>query len=246
MRDLLRSLPTTLDRIELAYNLDRLASLKHQLSHVLSVGQHKAFVAAINAGVEAMRETTVKVDGREVCLWDLDGVQLMKDDQGSRRRQLELNGNTEAVVNALGTIEGFIGQYEEASGWTRLKRRVTLWLSSEKPLGSSSYMRAELEMKYNGEQFWVPSGNKRIDCMLLKSRTGQDAATILFCNPNACFYEYLAYQTEWVDYYHAMGVNLVIWNYRGYGRSDGGLRISPSGIMQDGERVFHYLRSSLP
>ena len=47
----------------------------------------------------------------------------------------------------------------------------------------------------------------------------EEPATVIFCNPNACFYEYLAYQTEWVDYYHSLGVNLVIWNYRGYGRS---------------------------
>lgn len=57
--------------------------------------------------------------------------------------------------------------------------------------------------------------------------------TMLFCNPNACFYEYLYYQTEWVDFYVNMGVNVVIWNYRGYGRSQSG-SISPTAFMKDG------------
>ena len=44
---------------------------------------------------------------------------------------------------------------------------------------------------------------------------------VLFCNPNACFYEYLIYQTEWVRYYtQVLGLNMIVFNYRGYGRSD--------------------------
>ena len=144
VRDLLRSLPTTLDRIELAYNLDRLGSLKQQLQHVAAVGQHAAFVAAVKNCVEAMGAAVVTVDGREVRLWDLDGVILLKDDQGSRRRQLEVAGDTEAVVEKLAVIEGLLRPYEEANGWNGLKRRASLWCTSEKPMGSSSYMRAEL------------------------------------------------------------------------------------------------------
>lgn len=68
---------------------------------------------------------------------------------------------------------------------------------------------------------------------------------MLFCNPNACYYEYLQYQTEWLDYYVNMGVNVVIWNYRGYGRSQGGRKIGPQAIMKDGEKVFQYVKSKL-
>lgn len=43
---------------------------------------------------------------------------------------------------------------------------------------------------------------------------------VLFCNPNAAFYEYLNYQTEWMHFYtHVLGMNMIIFNYRGYGRS---------------------------
>lgn len=42
-----------------------------------------------------------------------------------------------------------------------------------------------------------------------------------------------------------MGVNVVVWNYRGYGRSTGGRTISPTAIMKDGEKVYQYVRSNL-
>ena len=135
-----------------------------------------------------------------------------------------------------------------------IQRRLALWLQADKPLGSLSYVRAELALKYGGQQFWVTSfDNKNIDCMFIKSKNvpqntegdiKEEPATVIFCNPNACFYEYLPYQTEWVDYYHSLGVNLVIWNYRGYGRSQGG-HISPTAIMRDGEKVYQYVKSNM-
>jgi hypothetical protein len=67
---------------------------------------------------------------------------------------------------------------------------------------------------------------------------------VIFCNPNACYYEYLPYQTEWINYYYNLGVNLVVWNYRCYGRSQGG-SISPTAIMKDGEKVYQYVKSNL-
>lgn len=91
-----------------------------------------------------MTETVLTVDARQVPLWDLDGIQLLKDDQGSRRRQIEIKGDTAAVVEKLVAVEEFLRPYEEVHGWDRVKRRAILWLTSEKPMGSSSYMRTEL------------------------------------------------------------------------------------------------------
>ena len=68
--------------------------------------------------------------------------------------------------------------------------------------------------------------------------------TMLFCNPNACYYEYLPYQTEWLDYYYSLGMNILIWNYRGYVRSHSSC-LSPLALMKDGEKVFHYAKSNL-
>ena len=44
---------------------------------------------------------------------------------------------------------------------------------------------------------------------------------VLFFNPNAVFYEFMNYQTEWMYFYqHVVGLNIIVFNYRGYGRSD--------------------------
>jgi len=70
------------------------------------------------------------------------------------------------------------------------------------------------------------------------------APTMLFCNPNACYYEYLNFQTEWLDYYVNLGINLVIWNYRGYGRSQGRRTLGPTSNMKDGLKIFEFMKNS--
>jgi hypothetical protein len=77
---------------------------------------------------------------------------------------------------------------------------MKLWMRRDKPIGSIDYMRAELVSKYGGERFWVTSfDSKKIDCMFIKARVTRTSLvgdphqqpTIIFCNPNACYYECL-------------------------------------------------------
>ena len=43
-----------------------------------------------------------------------------------------------------------------------------------------------------------------------------------------------------------LGVNLVIWNYRGYGRSQQKCKLlRPSYLQRDGEYVMQYVQSNL-
>ena len=70
--------------------------------------------------------------------------------------------------------------------------------------------------------------------------------TVLFCNPNGALYELLNVQGEWLEYYINLGVNLVIWNYRGYGRSKQRCKmLRPSYMQRDGEYVMQYVQSNL-
>jgi len=77
-------------------------------------------------------------------------------------------------LEAINQLEEALAPYNEANGSTLkiLRRRLSLWMSSSKVMGSAVYMRGELSLKYGGSQFWVSSDNRRIDCMLIKSRTG--------------------------------------------------------------------------
>ena len=44
---------------------------------------------------------------------------------------------------------------------------------------------------------------------------------MICCNGNGGFAEYFQYQSDWLDYYIKWGVNVFVWNYRGYGLSKG-------------------------
>lgn len=107
-------------------------------------------------------------------------------------------------------------------------------------------MRNELEIRYGGIQTWVTSyDGTKIDCMLVPAVQNLNSTitdykscpTILLCNPNAGYYEYINYQSEWLSYIN-IGVNVAIWNYRGYGRSQGSP--NPKKIRKDGEYVLKH------
>jgi hypothetical protein len=81
--------------------------------------------------------------------------------------------------------------------------------------------------------------------MVLKSdpedRRQELNITVLFCNPNAGYYEYgHIFQKQWVDFYLGRGINVMLWNYRGYGRSEGSP--TPKLLLADGELVVKYLK----
>ena len=130
--------------------------------------------------------------------------------------------------------EGLLQSCGATSNMKRLKR----WVFDD-TIGSIDYMREDLKRRYKCEQIWVQSFDKRkIDCLYLP--TSPEAPTVLFCNPNAGFYEFAFYQSEWFEFYFKRGINLMFWNYRGFGRSQG--KPSVRKICLDGEAVVEFLR----
>lgn len=67
-----------------------------------------------------------------------------------------------------------------------------------------------------------------------------EGSTMLFCNPNAGFYEFAFYQSEWFEFYMKLGVNLMMWNYPGYGRTSGSPTIKK--LLRHGEAIITFLR----
>lgn len=64
--------------------------------------------------------------------------------------------------------------------------------------------------------------------------------TMIYCSPNAFLYEAFQFENEWIDFYRNLGINLFVWNYRGYGRSEG--TPHPSTMFSDAEMIVEYLR----
>ncbi|KAJ0393150.1 hypothetical protein P43SY_004946 [Pythium insidiosum] len=113
-------------------------------------------------------------------------------------------------------------------------------------------MRADLAVRFNGEQVWIPStDDHQIDAMLLRGtrppldKTAGDAArdrpTIIYCNPNGGLYEFHHLQMEWAKFYTDLGCDVLLFNYRGYGRCKG--EPSPAAHNQDGLAIVQFLQS---
>lgn len=66
---------------------------------------------------------------------------------------------------------------------------------------------------------------------------------MVVCCPNAGYYEFLFFESDWVNFYLRKGLNVFIWNYRGYGRSRG--LPSPDALRRDGCAMIDYLRDEL-
>jgi uncharacterized protein len=64
--------------------------------------------------------------------------------------------------------------------------------------------------------------------------------TMVICNPNAGYAEVQQYSNEFLDFYLDFGINVVLWNYRGYGNSSG--IPSPESNRADAEVVFDWAK----
>eukprot|EP00612_Vaucheria_litorea_P006047 CAMPEP_0171465922 /NCGR_PEP_ID=MMETSP0945-20130129/8867_1 /TAXON_ID=109269 /ORGANISM="Vaucheria litorea, Strain CCMP2940" /LENGTH=616 /DNA_ID=CAMNT_0011993747 /DNA_START=566 /DNA_END=2413 /DNA_ORIENTATION=+ len=119
------------------------------------------------------------------------------------------------------------------------------------------FLRQEMLSHFGGRQFLrTMRDGAKIDCCLIgpsdelspsTTRIKNENRCILFCNPNAAFYESYCLgsgqmRKDWISYYTALGCHICMFNYRGYGQSEG--KPSPKKIISDAEEIVAYLRES--
>jgi hypothetical protein len=68
------------------------------------------------------------------------------------------------------------------------------------------------------------------------------AKAVLICNPNATCYELIYFHSNWLEFYLSVDVNVILWNYRGYGGSGG--TPSVNNIVEDGLCVLEHFRKT--
>lgn len=142
--------------------------------------------------------------------------------------------------------------------------RSALRAPCPKPLDSAfglTLLRAELTRSFGATQFWVESARDgtKIDCCVIPPRFERTSAagsslsalpkpvpTVLFCAPNAVLYESFGMSPRegysWVaTYARNLGLQVVVWNLRGYGRTKG--LPSPADNGADGVAIVDYLRA---
>ena len=117
-------------------------------------------------------------------------------------------------------------------------------------LGTLVQMSADLEIRYGAEAvfldtpdgekisaYWLPASKRYLD------KRGVDIYaqnTMIICNPNMGYAEGQIYNSDWPDFYLDYGINVVLWNYRGYGKSSG--IPSPLANRLDSEVVYQFAR----
>ena len=69
----------------------------------------------------------------------------------------------------------------------------------------------------NIHAYWIPCNQTGSDDL----RIDGPAPTMIMCGPNAEHAEMLQYNSELLEFYHDNGINLMVFNYRGYGLSEG-------------------------
>jgi len=173
-----------------------------------------------------------------------------------RESEAELGTCIEHLEQLLVLVDGLHRQ--EGGRCARARRFLRV-----PTVGSLHQMRAELLMRYNGTHCWVRTADgRKIDGMFVACRDSENGSlgsedaskeevaaeagaaarspVVIWCNPNAGYYETMAYDTHWLDFYLSHGCSVFLFNYGGYGRSQG--NTSTFTVAADGKAVVDFLK----
>mmetsp|Transcript_38161 Transcript_38161/g.110185 ORF Transcript_38161/g.110185 Transcript_38161/m.110185 type:complete len:917 (-) Transcript_38161:97-2847(-) len=76
--------------------------------------------------------------------------------------------------------------------------------------------------------------------VVAESSNANPGAVVVWCNPNAGYYETMAYESHWLDFYLSQGCSVFLFNYGGFGRSQG--NTTTSTVAADGNAVVEFLK----
>lgn len=114
-----------------------------------------------------------------------------------------------------------------------------------------------MKKTFEGKQFFVngPHGNT-LDCMFFPCTSNEvvqlinpspdleylTKPTVVICNPNALVYQQMVMSPNayWLNFFLKRDINVICWNYRGYGESSIGWFdfLTPTMAKMDAERVM--------
>ena len=123
--------------------------------------------------------------------------------------------------------------------------------------GSLSQLKCELMSSYNSTQISIPLPNSSliIDALLFShssshsliqtqlsssSSSQSSSALMIICCRGDYPYELFAFYDKWIEHYLNYGIDVLLWNYRGYGESGGFPTMN--NIRSDCERVLDFIK----
>lgn len=112
--------------------------------------------------------------------------------------------------------------------------------------GSLKQLKCELISRFNCEAFKLAITKRvQLDCLLIKPSSQEKLSTdkketvMIICNRASCPYELFAYYDKWIECYLSYGINIVLWNYRGFGESTGFSTLS--NIQSDIDKLIKFI-----
>lgn len=121
--------------------------------------------------------------------------------------------------------------------------------------GSLSQLKCELMSSYNTTQVSIPLPNSSliIDALLFshssssshsiiqnQSSSSSSSTLMIVCCRGDYPYELFAFYDKWIENYLNYGIDVLLWNYRGYGESGGFPTMN--NIKSDCERVLDFIK----
>lgn len=147
---------------------------------------------------------------------------------------------------------GSSGDDDMVSGIIKSLSFLTSGMSGYERL-SFPYLRAILKKKHKAEIMQITGcDNNSIDGIIFRAsldprQEGKydngSRPLVLFCSPNAGFYECISqfnFDKSWFGFYLNHGMDVFVYNYRGYGRSQGAP--TPLALKSDGLKVVEFIR----
>lgn len=205
-------------------------------------------IARLKAVKKAMTATQVCFNGRDMTLWDFAGLAIETDVVGNLLIDEKVKrGKLVSLLEVLTDCEIYIYKIFEERTWQSTLYRM--W--SMKMFGSLEQLRTELELRYPKTElvFLKTADHKVIHGYWIPYNQAEDAEsdpiapTMIMCGPNAEQAEMIQFNPDLLEFYLKNGINLMVFNYRGYGLSEGTPSISK--IRKDAETVAQYVRQKI-
>lgn len=182
-----------------------------------------------------MQEVEVDLEGDRMTLWQFSSIHLQLSSYRLSIPHADLSG----IMQSVHAIEQLLTHVLQGHPTQHTWRESLARHLDNKLFGSFEQMRVEMELRFKAERvvlttadrtklhcYWVPCA----DAVREEGSEDEDEdngeklnkwPTMIFCNPNAGFIEYFQFQSDWLEYYVNMGINVFVWNYRGFGLSEG-------------------------
>lgn len=207
-----------------------------------SVTAYLLFKGAANDFKKAWGETEVALEPKAEKVQSTIQIKIKGEEQNINFNQYETTVKTDRFVTKLSPrLKNIFGRIVY-TGTNRLLRTIRNKMSSEKIFGDKGLIAAKTKIreayKNKAKDLDLEVNGEKIDGLYIQAAGKPNAPTVIYFPGNGDYFEA---KSNMIDYYANLGMNVLVFNYRGFGLSEGGVTTKES-LSEDAEAVFQYAR----